>query len=162
WPEYVPPPNSERVILVDIDGTVAKMNGRSPYDMTRGSEDSPNCPLIYTVTALRTYSIAPGFASARHEPCPHGTAGWLTGPHEPRRAEPGGWRREETETPQITLFMRADGDGRKDSIVKRELFDKHIRHVYDVEFVLDDRQQVVDMWRNDLGLTVFQVAPGDF
>ncbi|MDJ0647343.1 MAG: hypothetical protein QNJ60_01435 [Xenococcaceae cyanobacterium MO_188.B19] len=28
-------------------------------------------------------------------------------------------------------------------------------------FILDDRQQVVDMWRS-LGLTVFQVAEGDF
>ena len=32
---------------------------------------------------------------------------------------------------------------------------------YNVHFVLDDRQQVVDMWRS-LGLTVFQVAEGDF
>ena len=31
----------------------------------------------------------------------------------------------------------------------------------DVYLVVDDRQKVVDMWRN-LGLTVFQVAPGDF
>lgn len=53
------------------------------------------------------------------------------------------------------------GDMRKDSIVKRELFDAHIRDVYDVHYVLDDRQQVVDMWRG-LGLAVFQVAPGDF
>ncbi len=30
-----------------------------------------------------------------------------------------------------------------------------------VFMVVDDRQKVVDMWR-DLGLTVFQVAPGDF
>ena len=30
-----------------------------------------------------------------------------------------------------------------------------------VFMVVDDRQKVVDMWRG-LGLTVFQVAPGDF
>ena len=34
-------------------------------------------------------------------------------------------------------------------------------HIDDVFLVVDDRQKVVDMWR-DLGLTVFQVAPGDF
>jgi hypothetical protein len=28
--------------------------------------------------------------------------------------------------------------------------------------VLDDRNQVVDMWRNDLGLTCLQVDWGDF
>jgi len=31
----------------------------------------------------------------------------------------------------------------------------------DIFAVFDDRQQVVDMWR-DNGLTVFQVADGDF
>ena len=29
-------------------------------------------------------------------------------------------------------------------------------------FVMDDRDQVVSMWRNELGLTCFQVAEGDF
>ena len=33
--------------------------------------------------------------------------------------------------------------------------------INDIFMVVDDRQKVVDMWR-DLGLTVFQVAPGDF
>lgn len=31
-----------------------------------------------------------------------------------------------------------------------------------VKFVLDDRNQVVDMWRKDLGLTCLQVDYGDF
>jgi hypothetical protein len=59
------------------------------------------------------------------------------------------------------LFMRKTGDRRKDNIVKRELFDSYIKDKYYVEFVLDDRSQVVAMWR-DLGLTCLQVAPGDF
>jgi len=33
---------------------------------------------------------------------------------------------------------------------------------YFVEFVVDDRQQVVDMWRRTLGLTCVQVDYGDF
>jgi len=57
--------------------------------------------------------------------------------------------------------MRQAGDKRRDSIVKLELFDRHVRDYYDIAFVLDDRQQVVDAWRV-IGLTVFQVAPGDF
>lgn len=50
---------------------------------------------------------------------------------------------------------------RKDSIAKHELFDEHIRDRYRIAFVLDDRDQVVKMWRS-LGLTVFQVADGTF
>jgi len=61
----------------------------------------------------------------------------------------------------VHLIMRADGDFRKDSVVKREMFDKYIRDKYCVHFVLDDRNQVVKMWR-DLGLTCLQVAEGDF
>lgn len=50
---------------------------------------------------------------------------------------------------------------RKDVVIKRELFDRYIRDNYQVLFVLDDRNQVVDMWR-ELGLKCLQVAPGDF
>jgi len=57
--------------------------------------------------------------------------------------------------------MRAAGDMRKDAIVKAEIFDREIRHRWDVTAVFDDRQQVVRMWRS-LGLTVFAVAEGDF
>jgi hypothetical protein len=59
------------------------------------------------------------------------------------------------------LYMRAAGDHRKDSVVKHELFDKHIRSTYNVLGVFDDRNQVVEMWRA-IGLTVFQVADGNF
>lgn len=58
-------------------------------------------------------------------------------------------------------MIRGDRDHRKDFVVKREVYDKFIKDKYDVLFVLDDRNQVVDLWR-ELGLTCFQVAPGDF
>jgi len=57
--------------------------------------------------------------------------------------------------------MREAQDTRKDSIVKQELYQKYVQDKYNVSFILDDRQQVVDMWRS-FGLTVFQVAEGDF
>jgi hypothetical protein len=59
-----------------------------------------------------------------------------------------------------TLYMRQDGDFRRDDIVKQEILDKYIDKDR-VLFVLDDRDQVVDMWRRN-GLTCFQVAEGDF
>ena len=57
--------------------------------------------------------------------------------------------------------MRKTGDNRKDCIVKRELFDAHIKDKYYIDFILDDRNQVVNMWR-ELGFTVMQVADGNF
>lgn len=59
------------------------------------------------------------------------------------------------------LFMREKGDFRKDSIVKKELYEKYIQDKLNCLFVIDDRKTVCQMWRS-IGLTVFQVAEGDF
>lgn len=59
------------------------------------------------------------------------------------------------------LFMRPAGDTRNDAVVKLELFDQHIRDRYDVLRCYDDRARVVAAWRS-IGLTVFQVADGNF
>ena len=61
---------------------------------------------------------------------------------------------------ECTLLMRKDGDFRADHLVKQEILDNHINKE-EVLFVMDDRQQVVDMWRRN-GLTCFQVAAGNF
>ena len=45
--------------------------------------------------------------------------------------------------------------------MKAEIFEREIRHRWAVTGVFDDRAQVVRMWRA-LGLTVFQVAEGNF
>jgi hypothetical protein len=59
------------------------------------------------------------------------------------------------------LFMRPEKDMRPDNIVKAELFDQYVRDNFDVRFVLDDRDQVVDMWRA-MGIKTLQVEPGAF
>lgn len=61
---------------------------------------------------------------------------------------------------KYTLLMRKDDDRRADYIIKQEILDNHIDKDK-VLFVLDDRQQVVDMWRRN-GLVCLQVAPGNF
>jgi hypothetical protein len=71
------------------------------------------------------------------------------------------WLKEHVGVPYEALFMRATGDQRRDSVVKAEIFDREIRSRYHVVGVFDDRAQVVRMWRA-LGLTVFQVADGNF
>lgn len=59
------------------------------------------------------------------------------------------------------LYMRKNGDYRKDSIVKVELL-KQITYDYARPYLwFDDRQQVVDALRAE-GIRVLQVAPGDF
>jgi predicted kinase len=142
---YTPRLGSKPAIIVDIDGTVALMGDRSPYDLSRVHEDRPNHPVIAAVRAAWHDGLSVVYCSGRDDSSREVTEKWLA----THVGVPG------------PLLMRAADDRRKDSIVKRELFDAHIRDEYDVRYVLDDRQQVVDMWRS-LGLTCLQVAKGDF
>jgi hypothetical protein len=71
-------------------------------------------------------------------------------------------RDDASTTISYELCMRSTGDQRNDATVKRELFDSFVRGRYNVRYVYDDRDTVVRMWREDLGLTVFQVAYGSF
>lgn len=144
---YEPPADAPPALIVDIDGTVAKMNGRSPYDYTKVSEDLPNEPVIGIVKLYYELGYEILFTSGRPDSCREDTVKWI------KENINLGW--------DYRLLMRNAGDHRKDSVVKRELFDRHIRENFRVEFVLDDRNQVVEMWRS-LGLTCLQVAEGNF
>lgn len=137
-------------IICDIDGTLALRGegklDRGPFDWDRVDEDLPNMPVVYLVQMCHKEGHRILLVSGRHEVCREKTKDWC----------------RYFGIPFGELFMRAHGDTRKDSIMKRELFEKHIQDKYRIEFVLDDRNQVVAMWRDELGLPCFQVAKGDF
>ena len=156
---YVPKPGTPEAIIVDIDGTVAlNKSGRSPYDWHRVGEDTPNVPVIQAVKDMfhiadeyaRTLHII--FMSGRDEVCRAATEEWLSDHFVGYDFEDADYAR---------LYMRPAGDTRKDTVVKLELFDEHVRNHYTVRHVYDDRDQVVKMWRS-IGLVCFQVAPGAF
>lgn len=133
-------------ILCDLDGTLSLLNGRNPFDASKCDRDLPNTPVIETVKSMYAAGYNIIFMSGREdkyrEPTEVFIAEHLPGiPYE--------------------LHMRPSNDGRKDAIVKGELFDANVDEKYNVLFVLDDRNQVVDFWRS-IGLTVFQVAEGNF
>lgn len=152
-PYTVPVGAARRVVLVDLDGTLALMNGRSPYDETRVEEDEPNIPVIETLAGLVAVGLMPVFLSGRTSGCRAATLNWLR-----RHVLPAiGWR----DNASIELHMRAVGDQRPDHVVKLQMFDDLIRGCYDVAVALDDRDQVVKLWRR-LGITCLQVAEGAF
>lgn len=134
-----------KAIIVDIDGTLAKMNGRSPFDWHRVGEDKVNEPVKAIVMAMKKlYTVI--IFSGRDGVCRTETINWLN----------------DNRIHYDKLFMREEGNNEKDAIIKRRLYDTYIKDKFDIEFVLDDRNQVVDMWRKDLGLTCLQVDYGDF
>lgn len=144
-PEYVA--GLPECTMVDVDGTLAEMAERSPYEWHRVGEDTPIIPIVLLVETLRAQGQDIVYMSGRDGSCYNQTNDWLMKKTHKVYDDP--------------LFMRAAGDQRADSIVKRELYERHVKPYYNVTWVLDDRDQVVDMWRS-LGLTCLQVAPGAF
>ncbi len=132
-------------IICDIDGTLAMMNGRSPFDMNRVTEDLPHVPVIELIRDLsEKYQII--LLSGRENSGKLQTQQWL----------------ENQQVPYHLLLMRRADDHRKDAVIKREIVEHQILPNYYVRFVLDDRNQVVDMWRRELQLPCFQVFYGNF
>ncbi|MEX0913672.1 MAG: polynucleotide kinase [Demequina sp.] len=133
-------------VLVDVDGTVALLGDRHPFDWPAVERDEPNDPVIEVVRALHAAGHVMVVVSGRSEEARAGTESWLA---------------RHLGVPFVGPHLRRTDDDRPDSVVKREIWDTHIEPHYDVLCALDDRNQSVDLWRN-LGLTCLQVAPGDF
>lgn len=170
---YEPRPDSFKVvvqdeslpkaIMCDLDGTLAIIGDRTPYDATDCDlKDIPNWPVIRAVLAMHAQGVKVMFMSGRDMKYRPETERFI----EKYCREPH--VRFETKPIPYELHMRGETapdpdklDMRKDAIIKQELFDKYVAGKYHVLFVLDDRNQVVDFWRS-IGLTCFQVAPGAF
>ena len=141
----------EDCIIVDLDGTVCLHNGRSPYDLTRISEDIPNYPLVRFLQELicNKHII---FLSGREgtDQCRQDTINWLT---ENICSSDFGYKWE--------LLMRDKNNFEPDEIIKERIFHKEIEPKYSVLAIFDDRDKVVKMWRS-LGLLCNQVYWGNF
>ena len=147
-------------IICDLDGTTSLfctsrdcgcgLNHRSPYDASTADRDVPNGEIL---EMLQTYHLFRQteviFMSGREDLYCDQTERFLA-----EHYGNGGQF-------AYQLHMRKGGDQRKDAVVKSELFDAHVRGRYNIRFVLDDRNQVVQLWRS-LGLMCLQVADGAF
>jgi predicted kinase len=137
-------PNLADAIIVDMDGTLALMCDRSPFEVLKCDRDLPNQPVLETVYKWQD-STKIIVVSGRTDDGKELTERWL----------------EQYGVKYVALYMRRVGDMRNDAVVKEEIYREHIENKYNIRFILDDRDRVVKMWRS-LGLTVFQVAEGDF
>lgn len=138
-------PGKPKAFLFDLDGTTFHMgNKRSPYAHNVDVDDPDEVVLDIVRRFIDTGLVAVAM-SGREEI----TRGLTVKALSDNGVEPD------------ALFMRANKDMRKDSVIKAELFDKYVRDNYDVQFVLDDRNQVVEMWRQ-MGIKCLQVEDGNF
>ena len=149
---------NDKIVIFDLDGTLAliddrrdlstKPNGKFDWDVFFNPDnislDLPNQPVIDMANLLHKQGFRIFILSGRSDVTHQATVNWLN--------DNGVWWDHLVMRPQNQLYL-PDNDlkqGWLDTIVKDN-----------VAMVFDDRNQVVDMWRQ-YGLTCFQVADGDF
>lgn len=146
-------------VIFDRDGTLASVAHVAPEDRSESSWAAYNAALRFDapvpVVAGLFRSIRPGVAKII-------TSGRAEGDHpgdRHRRFAMKDWLSKFDLAPDM-LLMREGGDRRRDSIVKAEMYRNEIEPHFDVQFVVDDRPQVVEAW-GELGLDVLRVEdPG--
>lgn len=138
---YKAPEGAKKCVIVDIDGTLAHMGGRrGPFEWDKVHGDSCDEVVQHLVNSFdNSYELI--VMSGRDGCCYDITKQWL----------------DDNTIYYDQLVMRAAGDMRKDYIVKRELFDKHVRGKFEVVCVIDDRPQLLRLWLS-LGLKTISVG----
>jgi FMN phosphatase YigB (HAD superfamily) len=143
-------------VLFDIDGTLANIEHRrqlvqrekpdwKSFNAQMG-DDAPNWPIVSLYRSLWNaceYDLI--LVTGRNEVYRKVTEQWLA------------WN----EIPFGDMYMRADNDFRSDHVIKEEILSRLQSLGKQILFVVDDRQQVVDMWRHN-GITVLQCDVGNF
>lgn len=148
---------SKNIIVVDIDGTIAKVGDRLKYLQQEKKdwdafyehcdEDEPIKDIIELIELMQIHEYNIVFCTGRRESVRKKTEYWLF---------KNIWCLRE-----YKLLMRKDGDWRHDTEVKPELLQKAGITPDDVYFILEDRDSMVAKWR-ELGYRCLQVADGKF
>lgn len=146
---YVGNEELPKAIIFDLDGTLADNSSRHPFDYDKLGEDIA-CKHVKEMLELYKNSgykivICSGRPAGDYDKYKIKTTQWL----------------KDNNIYFDDLYMRKNGDIRKDFIVKEEILFREISKKYNVVMCVDDRQQVVDMWRS-LGIKTLQVNYGDF
>ena len=141
-----------KAIIFDVDGTLANCNHRLHY-VQNGQKrwksffdemhlDAPITEIIDLATALHDQGYKILVVSARPDDYKGVTINWL----------------DEESVPFDRIYMRKAGDYRADAIVKAEILQQIRDDGFEPYIVVDDRQQVVDMWREN-GIMTLHCAP---
>lgn len=139
-------PEKEHAIIFDIDGTLAHMVDRSPYDMTKVDTDILDNAVYEAYAAAKAAGYKIIICTGREGSLVgmQNTMDWLA----------------ENNIVYDELYIRPEGSYEKDYVVKEDMWRDIVERYY-IVCMYDDRNQVVKHARA-LGLKVFQVAEGDF
>jgi predicted kinase len=143
--KYKPDTSKPKAVMFDIDGTLALMKDRSPFEWSKVGQDELSEEVARALVLYYDAGYNILILSGRDGICRKETEEWLNY-YLPC---------------SYNLWMREEGNTEKDAVIKERIFWNDIAPNFNVCCVYDDRNQVVEMWRN-IGLKCFQVAEGDF
>lgn len=127
---YTPDTELPSAIIVDVDGTIAIMDGRGPFEWHRVGEDLPRWLIIDMVINYHRQGYKIIIVSGRSDECKAETLEWLSF-HM---------------IPFDELHMRKEGDFRRDSAIKEEILWTHLAHKYNIVAAIDDRPMMIRTW----------------
>lgn len=145
-PNFVPTPlvdGLQTISIFDIDGNLALMGRRGPFDWDRVDVDDLNEVVAKQIELQRSLGHKIFLLSGRDEQARQKTVEWL----------------DFYNIKYDALLMRKKEDFRKDSIVKKEIYENELKGKYNIHAVWDDRLQVVKMW-NEIGIFCFCTNQG--
>jgi len=145
-----------KCVIFDIDGTIADIDHR--LHLKKHKEDFyskayADEPIVGVIAVLKMFLSNPDY-----------TVIFLTSRPEWTRLTTVSWLHKHINLLNFspyTLMMRPQGVDKKDYEVKQDIYMSQIKDLYDVELIIEDRQQVVTMWRG-LGLTCLQTCEGNY
>ena len=129
-------------VIMDLDGTLAHMNDRGPYDDTKYDTDSIDESLLWFLKTLTNTKILIVSGREATQIAETQTINWL----------------KNHNVPYDYLWMRKCGDHRTDDVVKLEIYNTKIKFNFNVRLVFDDRKRVARMWETQ-GLKVMRCGP---
>lgn len=153
---YPSGPQKEEKWILDVDGTLftRRPGGRGPFDWDRVIEDDPNTPVIRVVRAMAMAGEGFVVVSGRLDVCRRDTETALQR-HVFVGTPLGAW------TPDDLLMRDKAREFMPDHELKKEILYRDIIPRYNVIGAIDDRNRVVEMWRQE-GIFCMQVADGNF
>ena len=138
----------KKIILCDIDGTIANNDHRQHYLQRKKDwdgffseliNDKPIFPIINKVIEEHDAGKDIIFLTGRPERYRHNTTLWL----------------KEYFNFEINLVMRRNNDLRNKLIIKKELLMQNF-NLDEIELIIENDEELVSMWK-DIGTNVFYV-----
>ena len=135
---------SEKInaIIVDLDGTLAILNNRGPFEWENVENDNLNRPIAELIAMSQKHSYKTIILSGRDEASSEKTIKWLN----------------QNDIIYDKLYLRPSNNQMSNADYKRMIFINEIQAKYNVLFILEDLPEVVKMWRDEFSLTVLQVV----